>query len=195
MARHLRNGWPLAGRETVVVRRSFVGQLSKLTVLRRSTFQVDLYSANLKPCLRTSRSPTWKVGRRQLSKLTDIARIQNPVYAGRAHQLGKDGPKKLTPDCTAELRVARIRGWRGFLATGRLVHCQAPPLVVLACMAKPTHATLRRRFSLLIRGTDVMKRLLICLDGTWNESGQEETGSDTNVAKLFRNAQKYDGAS
>ncbi|MFM9118663.1 MAG: DUF2235 domain-containing protein, partial [Planctomycetota bacterium] len=40
-----------------------------------------------------------------------------------------------------------------------------------------------------------MKRLLICLDGTWNESGQEETGSDTNVAKLFRNAQKYDGAS
>lgn len=40
-----------------------------------------------------------------------------------------------------------------------------------------------------------MKRLLVCLDGTWNESGKEETGSDTNVFKLFRNASKFDGAS
>ena len=31
-----------------------------------------------------------------------------------------------------------------------------------------------------------MKRILVCLDGTWNESGKEETGSDSNVLKLYR---------
>lgn len=40
-----------------------------------------------------------------------------------------------------------------------------------------------------------MKRILVCLDGTWNSSGKEETGSDTNVLKLYRMAHKHDGAS
>lgn len=38
-----------------------------------------------------------------------------------------------------------------------------------------------------------MKRILVCLDGTWNESGREETGSDSNVAKLFRVAVQDSG--
>ena len=40
-----------------------------------------------------------------------------------------------------------------------------------------------------------MKRILVCLDGTWNKSGKEETGSDTNVYKLYRMAHKHDGPS
>jgi uncharacterized protein (DUF2235 family) len=40
-----------------------------------------------------------------------------------------------------------------------------------------------------------MKRILVCLDGTWNSSGKEEAGSDTNVLKLYRMAHKHDGAS
>ncbi len=39
-----------------------------------------------------------------------------------------------------------------------------------------------------------MKRILVCLDGTWNKSGKEETASDTNVLKLYRMAKKHDGA-
>ena len=43
--------------------------------------------------------------------------------------------------------------------------------------------------------TTPMKRILVCLDGTWNESGKTETDTDTNVFKLFQKAQKHDGAS
>ncbi len=38
-----------------------------------------------------------------------------------------------------------------------------------------------------------MKRIPVCLDGTWNASGKEETDSDTNVLKLYRRAHNQDG--
>lgn len=38
-----------------------------------------------------------------------------------------------------------------------------------------------------------MKRILVCLDGTWNKPDTEETAADTNVLKLYRLAHKHDG--
>lgn len=36
-----------------------------------------------------------------------------------------------------------------------------------------------------------MKKLLICLDGTWNEAGAAAASDDTNVIRLFRSAQHF----
>jgi uncharacterized protein (DUF2235 family) len=49
--------------------------------------------------------------------------------------------------------------------------------------------------SLDFSGTPTMKRILICLDGTWNSSGATAAPSATNVARLYQNAIKSNTAS